>query len=74
MYKASSKQFRWTLSRGNICSADAVMKAVSSNRADLRKPSGVILATRYLELQKLRELVRKAEMRVGARTTFPEAS
>jgi hypothetical protein len=26
VYKASSKQFRWTLSRGNICSTDAVQK------------------------------------------------
>jgi hypothetical protein len=29
IYKASSKQFRWTLSRGNICSTDAVQRLPS---------------------------------------------
>jgi hypothetical protein len=29
IYKASSKQFRWTQSRGNICSADAVQRLPS---------------------------------------------
>jgi hypothetical protein len=29
IYKANSKQFRWTLSRGNICSTDAVQRLLS---------------------------------------------
>jgi hypothetical protein len=29
VYKASLKQFRWTLSRGSICSADAVQRLPS---------------------------------------------
>jgi hypothetical protein len=29
IYKANSKQFRWTLSRGNICSSDAVQRLPS---------------------------------------------
>ena len=29
IYKASSKQFRWTPSRGNICSTDAVQRLPS---------------------------------------------
>src|SRR5947207_13501143 len=35
IYKASSKQFRWTPSRGNICSADAVQRLPSGHNAQV---------------------------------------
>src|ERR1700732_4370160 len=33
IYKANSKQFRWTLSRGNICSTDTVQSCHKAHNA-----------------------------------------
>ena len=50
------------------------MKTLKSNRTDARKPSDVLLATRYVELKKLREMVRKSEMRFGTHMTLPKSA
>jgi hypothetical protein len=43
IYKASSKQFRWTLSHGNICSTDAVQRLPSGT---YRKSCNVLFLQR----------------------------